>query len=108
VLNQAQVGVSLRINFFYRDFYNALQEKNAPVFWEQLRLGLLRLGGDLGDQRSDRDRSRTVGIADPLARMDGGRLRPALAGQRQRITASRSPARPTTRTSASRKTPAPS
>ncbi|WP_332696978.1 ABC transporter ATP-binding protein/permease [Bosea sp. (in: a-proteobacteria)] len=36
VLNQAQVGISLRINFFYRDFYNALQEKNAPVFWDQL------------------------------------------------------------------------
>ncbi|CAN7647393.1 ABC transporter ATP-binding protein/permease [Bosea sp. LjRoot90] len=36
VLNQAQVGISLRINFFYRDFNNALQEKNAPVFWEQL------------------------------------------------------------------------
>lgn len=36
VLNQAQVGVSLRLNFFYRDFYNALQEKNAAAFWEQL------------------------------------------------------------------------
>ncbi|AMJ59086.1 ABC transporter ATP-binding protein/permease [Bosea sp. PAMC 26642] len=36
VLNQAQVGVSLRINFFYRDFNNALQEKNAAAFWEQL------------------------------------------------------------------------
>lgn len=36
VLNQAQVGISLRINFFYRDFYNALQEKNAAAFWEQL------------------------------------------------------------------------
>lgn len=36
VLNQAQVGVALRLNFFYRDFYNALQEKNAAAFWEQL------------------------------------------------------------------------
>lgn len=36
VLNQAQVGISLRINFFYRDFYNALQEKNAEAFWYQL------------------------------------------------------------------------
>jgi putative ATP-binding cassette transporter len=36
VLNQAQVGISLRLNFFYRDFYNALQEKNAAAFWEQL------------------------------------------------------------------------
>ncbi len=36
VLNQAQVGVSLRINFFYRDFNNALQQKDAPAFWYQL------------------------------------------------------------------------
>lgn len=36
VLNQAQVGVALRLNFFYRDFYNALQEKNAAAFWDQL------------------------------------------------------------------------
>jgi len=36
VLNQAQVGISLRLSFFNRDFYNAIQEKDAPSFWYQL------------------------------------------------------------------------
>ncbi|KRE23716.1 ABC transporter [Bosea sp. Root483D1] len=36
VLNQIQVGISLRLSFFNRDFYNAIQEKDAPSFWYQL------------------------------------------------------------------------
>lgn len=36
VLNQAQVGVSLRLSFFYRDFYNALQNYDVQAFWYQL------------------------------------------------------------------------
>ncbi|MDR6871472.1 putative ATP-binding cassette transporter [Bosea sp. BE125] len=36
VLNQAQVGISLRLSFFNRDFYNAIQEKDAASFWYQL------------------------------------------------------------------------
>lgn len=36
VLNQAQVGINLRLSFFNRDFYNAIQEKDAPNFWYQL------------------------------------------------------------------------
>lgn len=36
VLNQAQVGISLRFNFFYRDFYNALQNYDIDAFWYQL------------------------------------------------------------------------
>lgn len=36
VLNQLQVGISLRLSFFNRDFYNAIQEKDAPTFWYQL------------------------------------------------------------------------
>jgi putative ATP-binding cassette transporter len=36
VLNQAQVGITLRLSFFNRDFYNAIQEKDAPAFWYQL------------------------------------------------------------------------
>ena len=36
VLNQAQVGFSLRLNFFNRDFFNAIQDKNALEFWRQL------------------------------------------------------------------------
>ncbi len=36
VLNQIQVGISLRLSFFNRDFYNAIQEKDAASFWYQL------------------------------------------------------------------------
>lgn len=36
VLNQIQVGISLRLSFFNRDFYNAIQEKDAAGFWYQL------------------------------------------------------------------------
>jgi putative ATP-binding cassette transporter len=36
VLNQIQVGISLRLSFFNRDFYNAIQEKDASTFWYQL------------------------------------------------------------------------
>jgi putative ATP-binding cassette transporter len=35
-LNQAQVAISLRLNFFHRDFGNAIQDKNAGEFWHQL------------------------------------------------------------------------
>ena len=36
VLNQLQVGIALRLSFFNRDFYNAIQEKDAASFWYQL------------------------------------------------------------------------
>jgi putative ATP-binding cassette transporter len=36
VLNQAQVAISLRLNFFNRDWFNAIQDKNAPDFWRLL------------------------------------------------------------------------
>lgn len=36
VLNQAQVGMNLRLSFFSRDMYDALQNKDAPAFWYQL------------------------------------------------------------------------
>ncbi len=36
VLNQAQVGISLRISFYSRDMYDALQNKDAPAFWYQI------------------------------------------------------------------------
>ncbi|GBU19737.1 MULTISPECIES: ABC transporter ATP-binding protein/permease [Methylobacterium] len=32
----AQVALQLRLNFWYRDLFNALQEYNAEVFWYQL------------------------------------------------------------------------
>src|SRR4029077_7146858 len=36
LLNQAEVGALLRISFFNRDWFNAIQPRNGPVFWQQL------------------------------------------------------------------------
>ena len=36
VLNQAQVGISVRLSFFNRDWFNALQNKDAATFWSLL------------------------------------------------------------------------
>jgi putative ATP-binding cassette transporter len=36
VLNQAQVGISVRLNFFYRDWFDAIQRKDAAAFWTLL------------------------------------------------------------------------
>lgn len=35
-VNFADVALTLRFNFFYRDLYNALQEFDAQVFWHQV------------------------------------------------------------------------
>lgn len=36
VLNQVQVGITLRLSFFNRDMYDALQKMDAAAFWYQL------------------------------------------------------------------------
>jgi putative ATP-binding cassette transporter len=36
LINQAQVGMSLRISFFSRDWFNAMQNMDAAAFWSQL------------------------------------------------------------------------
>jgi putative ATP-binding cassette transporter len=36
LINQTQVGINVRISFFNRDWFNAIQEKNATEFWRQL------------------------------------------------------------------------
>jgi putative ATP-binding cassette transporter len=36
LINQAQVGITVRLSFFNRDWFNAIQEKNAGEFWRQL------------------------------------------------------------------------
>jgi vitamin B12/bleomycin/antimicrobial peptide transport system ATP-binding/permease protein len=38
LINQAQVGVLVRLNFFNRTWFDAIQTHNAAVFWEQLLL----------------------------------------------------------------------
>ena len=36
LINQAQVGIMVRLSFFNRDWFNALQEKDAAKFWRLL------------------------------------------------------------------------
>lgn len=36
IVNQAQVGISLRLSFFNRDWFNAIQQKDEPLFWQLL------------------------------------------------------------------------
>jgi vitamin B12/bleomycin/antimicrobial peptide transport system ATP-binding/permease protein len=36
LLNQVEVGVLLRLNFFNRDWFNAIQARDATTFWHQL------------------------------------------------------------------------
>jgi len=36
LINQAQVAIMVRLNFFNRDFFNAIQEKHSAEFWQLL------------------------------------------------------------------------
>ena len=36
VVNQAQVAISVRLSYFNRDWFNAIQEKNSDAFWSLL------------------------------------------------------------------------
>ena len=36
IINQAQVGMLLRLSFFNRDWFNAIQNKDEAAFWSQL------------------------------------------------------------------------
>ena len=36
LLNQAEVAITVRLNFFNRDFFNAIQNHNGPEFWRML------------------------------------------------------------------------
>jgi vitamin B12/bleomycin/antimicrobial peptide transport system ATP-binding/permease protein len=36
LINQAQVGISVRLSFFNRDFFNAIQQKDEARFWSLL------------------------------------------------------------------------
>src|ERR1700674_1226774 len=36
LINQAQVGITVRLSFFNRDWFNAIQNRDATAFWEQL------------------------------------------------------------------------
>ncbi len=36
VLNQAEVAINVRLNFFNRDWFDAIQHRDAHTFWQQL------------------------------------------------------------------------
>lgn len=36
LINQAEVGIIVRLNFFNRDLFNAIQNRDAATFWQQL------------------------------------------------------------------------
>jgi vitamin B12/bleomycin/antimicrobial peptide transport system ATP-binding/permease protein len=36
LINQAQVGITVRLSFFSRDWFNAIQAKDAATFWHQI------------------------------------------------------------------------
>lgn len=36
LLNQAEVGITVRLNFFNRDWFDAIQHRDAATFWQQL------------------------------------------------------------------------
>jgi vitamin B12/bleomycin/antimicrobial peptide transport system ATP-binding/permease protein len=38
LINQAEVAIIVRLNFFNRDLFNAIQTGNAAIFWQQLLL----------------------------------------------------------------------
>src|SRR5262249_32257014 len=38
VINQAQVGMQLRLSFFSRDWFDSIQNKDEAAFWSQLLL----------------------------------------------------------------------
>jgi len=38
LINQAEVAIIVRLNFFNRDLFNAIQDRNAETFWHQLLL----------------------------------------------------------------------
>jgi putative ATP-binding cassette transporter len=41
LVNQAQVGINVRLSFFNRDWFNAIQNKDAASFWQLLLLVFL-------------------------------------------------------------------
>ena len=36
LINQAEVGITVRLNFFNRDWFDAIQNRDAATFWQQL------------------------------------------------------------------------
>ena len=104
VINQAEVAITVRLNFFNRAWFDAIQQRNETVFWEQLLFVFtpyaFLYGGD--------DGCRIVRAADAgaaLAHLADRPFRVALASTTTITTGSAwSPVKPTTPTSVFPKT----
>ena len=81
LINQFQVALALRFNFFQRDFGNAIQvadEAHRVAFWYQLH-GRLRAAGDDRHRRRHRRVLRRLEFRAAMAPMDDGLVHLALA-----------------------------
>ena len=47
-----QVAINVRLSYFGRDWFNAIQEKNAAEFWKQLLFVFSPLAARTGNARS--------------------------------------------------------
>ena len=103
VINQFEVALLVRLNYFSRDFYNALQNKDEAAFWTQLLTIFLPFAMIyIAALSSNTSSLRTSSIAG-----DAGSppITSAAGSAAARIIRWRSPARrPTTPTSASART----
>ena len=64
-----QVAINVRLSYFGRDWFNAIQEKNAAEFWKPAPLGLQPLGGDRHRERDPAARPARLSHH-PLAALD--------------------------------------
>ncbi len=78
VINQAQVGINVRLSFFGRDWFNAIQKKDSVAFWNLLLTVFLCVGIHLHHQRAGRV-FHSVSDADQLASLAHRKIYSALA-----------------------------
>ena len=104
LINQGQVGITVRLSFFNRDWFNAIQEKNAAEFWRQLLFVFTPWAFVYVAIRDHRIR-RAVDADHPLAPLADGALCRALARRAYALRhGARRRAAPTIPTSASPRT----
>ena len=104
LINQAEVGITVRLNFFNRDWFNAIQNA-TPRRSGISSCSCSRPGRSSMSAMHGRRILHAVDAGDPLAALADRPFRVALARATTTTTASAwSPARPTTPTSASPRT----
>ena len=78
LINQAQVAITVRLSFFNRDWFDAIQAKDAATFWKLLLFVFIALGVRLRREHHHRIR-RAIDAGDPLAALAHRVLRHPLA-----------------------------